>query len=39
MIDSFRSSGNSSLFQIEMISLGIAQGIVLHPALINSAGI
>ena len=39
MIDSFYSSGNSSLFQIEIISLWIAQHIVLPPALINSAGI
>jgi hypothetical protein len=39
MIDSFHSSGNSSLFQIEIINLWISQRIVLHPALINFAGI
>jgi len=39
MIDSLHSSGNSSLFQIEIINLWIAQRIVLPPALINSAGI
>ena len=39
IIDPFHSSGNSSLFQIEIISLWIAQRIVLRPALISSAGI
>ena len=39
MIDSSHSSGNSSLFQIQIISLWIALQIVLPPALINSAGI
>ena len=39
MIDSFHPSGNSSLFQTEKISLWIWKRIVLHPALINSAGI
>ena len=39
MINSFHSSDNSSLFQIELISLWISEQIVLHPALINSAGI
>ena len=38
MIDSFHSFGNSSLFQIEIISLWIAERIVLPPALINSSG-
>ena len=38
-IDPFHSSGNSSLFQTELISLLIAQRIVLPPALISSAGI
>jgi len=38
MIDSFHSSGNSYLFQIEWISLWISQRIVLHPASISSAG-
>ena len=36
IIDSFHSSGNSSLFQIEIISLWIAQQIVLPPALIDT---
>ena len=39
MIDSFHSSGNFSLFQIEIIRLWISERIVLPPALINSAGI
>ena len=39
MIDSFHSSGNTSLFQIDIISLWIALQIVLTPALINSAWI
>jgi hypothetical protein len=39
MIDSFHSSGISSLFQREIISLWIAHQIFLLPALINSAGI
>ena len=38
MIDSFLSSGNSSLFQTEIISLWISQQMVLPPALISSAG-
>ena len=36
-IDSY--SGNSSLFQIELISLWISEQIILPTALINSAGI
>jgi hypothetical protein len=39
MIDSFHCSGNSSLFEIELISLWIPERIVLPPALISSAGI
>jgi hypothetical protein len=39
MINSFHSSGNSSLFQIEIISLWISQWIVLPPTLISSTGI
>jgi hypothetical protein len=39
MINSFHSSGNSSLFQIEIISFWVAQLIFLPPALINCAGI
>ena len=39
MIDSFHSSGNSSLFQTEVISLWTSQRIVLPHALINSAGV
>ena len=38
-IDPFHSSGNSSLFQIEIISSWITQRIVLPPALISSARI
>jgi hypothetical protein len=38
MIDSSHTSGNSSLFQIELISLWISEQIVLLPASINSAG-
>jgi len=38
-IDSLRASGNSSLFQMEIISLWIAKRIVLPPTLIISAGI
>jgi len=38
-IDPFHCSGNSSLFQIELISLRIVARIVLSPAYINSAGI
>jgi hypothetical protein len=38
MIDSY-SSGNSSLFQIELINLCISERNVLPPALISSAGI
>ena len=38
MIDSFHSSGKSSLFQIELISSRISELIVQPPALINSAG-
>jgi hypothetical protein len=38
-INSFNCSGNSSLFQIELISLWISDWIILHPVLINSAGI
>ena len=34
MIGSFHFSGNSSLFQIELISLWISERIVLPPALI-----
>jgi hypothetical protein len=34
MIDSFHSLGNSTLFQIEIISLWISQQIVPSPALI-----
>ena len=36
MIDSFNPSGNSSLFQMELISLRMPKRIVLSPALINS---
>jgi len=39
MIDSFYSSGNYSLFRIQIISLWISQWIVLPPSLINSATI
>ena len=39
MIDSFHSSGSSSLFRIEVISLWISERIVLLCALIRSAGI
>ena len=39
MINSFLSSDNSSLFQIELISLWISEPIVLPPDLTNSAGI
>ena len=39
MIDSFHSSRNSSLFQIEIISLWIWQQIFLPLALISSTGI
>ena len=39
IIDPFHSSGSSSLFQIEIISLWIAQRIVPPTALISSAGI
>ena len=39
MIDSFHSFGNSSLFQIELISLCSLEQIFLRLALINSAGI
>ena len=38
-MDSFLYSGNSSLFQIELIILRISERIVLPSALINSAGI
>jgi len=38
MIDSFHSSGSSSLFQIELISSWISEKIVLLPASISSAG-
>ena len=39
IIDSFHSSGNSSLFQTELVSLWMSQQTVLPPALISSAGI
>ena len=39
MINSFPSSSNSFLFQIEFISLWISERIALPPALISSAGI
>ena len=39
MIDSFSSSGNSSLFQIKLISFWISERIALLPALISAAGI
>jgi hypothetical protein len=39
VIDSSHSSGNSSLFQIELISLWISERIVLYRALIISSGI
>jgi hypothetical protein len=39
MIGSFHSSGNSSLFQIELIGFRISQQIFLPRALTNSAGI
>jgi hypothetical protein len=39
VIDSFHSSGSSSLFQIELISLWISEQIVLLPASVNSAGV
>jgi len=39
MTDPFHCSGNSSFFQIELISLWCSEWIVLPPALINSAGI
>jgi hypothetical protein len=39
MIDFFHSSGNSSLFQIELIGLLIAERTVLSPARISYAGI
>ena len=38
-IDSYHSSGNSFLFQIPVLCLRISEWIVLHTALINSAGI
>jgi len=37
MID-YHSSGNSSLFQLELISLWISEQIALPLAVINSAG-
>ena len=39
MIDCFYSSGISSLFQIELISLWVSERNVLSSALISSAGI
>ena len=39
MIDSFDSSDNSSLSQIELISLWISERIVLFPDLFSSVGI
>jgi len=39
MMDSFHSSGNSSLLQIELISSWISEWIVLPPSLINSVRI
>ena len=39
MMDSFHSSGNSSLFIIELICLWISEQVVLPLALINSSGI
>ena len=39
MIDSFYYSGNSSLYELELISLWDSQRIVLAPALIIPAGI
>ena len=39
MIDSFHSSGNSSLLNMEFISLLISERIVLTPAMISFAGI
>jgi hypothetical protein len=39
MTDSFHSSDNSSLFQLELITLFISERIVLPPPLISSAGI
>jgi hypothetical protein len=38
-IEPFHCSGNSSSFQTELISLRIAERIVLSPAKVNSAGI
>ena len=38
-IDSFLSSRNISLFQLELISLWISERIVLPPALISCPGI
>ena len=39
MIDSFHSSGKSSLFQVELITSWISLQIVLPLAIINAAGI
>jgi len=39
MIDSYHSSGNSYLFQIELNCMWISERIVLHTAVISSAGI
>jgi hypothetical protein len=39
MIDTFHCSGNSSLFQTELVSLWIWEQIVIPPGLISSAGI
>jgi len=38
MIDFFHSSGNSSLFRIELIRLWISERNILPPDLINSTG-
>ena len=39
LIDSFHSPGNSSLLQLELVSLLVSERIPLAPALITSAGI
>ena len=39
LVFTMKNSGNSSLSQIELISLWISEQILLRPALINSAGI
>jgi len=38
MTYSIHSSGNSSLFQVELISLWISERIIPAPAVVNSAG-